>query len=85
MSTTFRWTMIKAASLGALVLAASVHALVPRTNKCCFELKALGAGGATGTVGQLPDGEYTLAIEAALGQAKANHDILQARTESTAV
>ena len=76
--------MIKAASLGALVFAASVHALVPRT-KCCFDLKALGAGGATGTVGQLPDGEYTLVVEIALGQAKANHAILQAKTESMGV
>ena len=77
--------MIKAASLGALVFAASAHALVPRTNKCCFDLTALGAGGATGTVGQLPDGGYTLVVELALGQSKANHAISQARTESMGV
>ena len=38
-----------------LALAAGTNALVPRTGTCCFSLQA--SGGASGTVGQLTDGQ----------------------------
>ncbi|THC98130.1 hypothetical protein EYZ11_002418 [Aspergillus tanneri] len=39
----------------AAAFAASANALVGRGNSCCFHLKA--SGGATGSVGQLDDGQ----------------------------
>ena len=40
-----------------MVLTVSIDALIARNGNCCFQINAAGAGGAEGSVGQLPDGQ----------------------------
>ncbi|MCJ1482956.1 hypothetical protein MMC06_003122 [Schaereria dolodes] len=43
--------------LTIMVLTVSIDALIARNGNCCFQINAAGAGGAEGSVGQLPDGQ----------------------------